>query len=113
MKIDENYSDDFSDDSFWSKIKNVGKSAGKKILEPAFKLYYTFKDGKTPLWAKTTIVAALGYFISPIDAIPDPILVFGYTDDLGVMSAAMSAVINYIKSEHARMAQELVSEILS
>ena len=45
--------------------------AGKEVIEKALILYYCLQDDDTPAWAKTTIIGALGYFISPIDAIPD------------------------------------------
>ena len=83
------YSTQYSDDGFWGKVKAYAKVAGKGVLEPALKMYYSATDPDTPRWAKTTIYGALGYFISPIDAIPDLLPVLGYTDDLGVLVAAM------------------------
>ena len=35
---------------------------------------------------------AIGYFVSPIDAIPDIVPVAGYTDDLGVLVLALVSV---------------------
>ena len=68
---DNKYENQFSEDGFWDKTKNFAKSAGETVLEPALKLYYSAKDSDTPTWAKTTVYGALGYFVSPIDAIPD------------------------------------------
>jgi uncharacterized membrane protein YkvA (DUF1232 family) len=45
------------------------------------------------------IFGALAYFISPIDAIPDAIPVFGLTDDLAVIAAAVGTVIQYVDDE--------------
>ena len=53
-------------------------------------LYDTLKRDSTPIWAKTAILGALGYFICPVDAIPDLIPGVGYTDDFGVMMAALA-----------------------
>ena len=41
-------------------------------------------------WLKrmATVVATLAYVISPVDAVPDPILGFGQMDDLSVVIAA-------------------------
>lgn len=108
-----NYGSHFSDAGFWSKVKLKSKTIGKNVLEPAFTLYQSLKDKDTPVWARATIVAALGYFISPVDAIPDPVLFFGYSDDLGVISTAMTAVYSHIKNEHSRMAAELLDDIFS
>lgn len=93
----QEYSKDFSDAAFWGKIKNYAKKAGKSVLEPALKMYFALNDKDTPIWAKTTIIGALGYFISPIDAIPDLLPVVGYTDDVGVLVAALAAVSAHIK----------------
>jgi len=104
------YEKEFSNDGFWSKVKKVAKSAGETVLEPALKLYYSAQDPDTPTWAKTTIYGALGYFISPIDAIPDITPIVGYSDDLGVLVAATAAVAAYIKEEHAEKAKETLKQ---
>ena len=90
---------DFSDDGFWGKLSQYAKTAGSEVIEKSLWLYYSAKNPETPLWAKTTIYGALGYFISPIDAIPDLIPVAGYTDDLGVLVAAVAAVASYINTD--------------
>ena len=50
---------------------------------------------------KAIVVGALIYFISPIDTIPDLVPLFGYLDDLGVITALMkflgSELIPYYK----------------
>lgn len=106
------YTKNYSDDAFWGKIKNYAKQAGKSVLEPALKMYFALNDKDTPLWAKTTIVGALGYFISPIDAIPDLLPVVGYTDDVGVLVAALAVVSAYIKEEHKEKAQQILQKWL-
>ena len=35
---------DYSDDSFWDKVKTYAKSAGETALEPALKMYYAATD---------------------------------------------------------------------
>ncbi|MBP6720297.1 MAG: DUF1232 domain-containing protein, partial [Rhodoferax sp.] len=76
--FNEKYSAAYDDDSFWNKVKNHAKSAGEEVLAPALKMYYAALDSDTPVWAKTAIFAALGYFISPVDAIPDVVPLVGY-----------------------------------
>lgn len=104
---------DYSDASFWDKVKNFAKAAGEKALEPALKMYYASKDADTPVWAKTTILGALGYFISPIDAIPDITPFLGYTDDIGVLGAALAATASHIKEEHVTRAKETLKQWFS
>ncbi len=109
MPIDEmgnnEYSKEFSEDSFWTKVKDFAIKAGKEVIEKALILYYCLQDPDTPIWAKTAIIGALGYFISPIDAIPDLIPVVGFADDLGVLAAALATVAVYINEEHKEQAQ--------
>ena len=107
---DNIYEQEFTEDSFWNKTKKFAKVAGEVVLEPALKLYYSAKDSDTPTWAKTTVYSALGYFISPLDAIPDFTPIAGYSDDLGVLVAATAAVIVYVKKEHKEKAQETLKQ---
>ena len=96
----------YSENSFWDKVKNHARAAGETVLEPALKLYYSATDPDTPTWAKTAIYGALGYFITPIDAILDITPGVGYTDDLGVLRAATATVAAYIKKEHEVKARQ-------
>ena len=100
------YEDEFSEEGFWDKLKNVFKKAGIKVVYSALMLYYAYERKETPIWAKTIIIGALGYFISPIDAIPDLTPVVGYADDLGVLVVALGAVGAYIDSAVKQKAKD-------
>lgn len=99
------YRKEYSESAFWDKMRKYAKDAGETVLEPALKMYYALQDKDTPTWAKTTIIGALGYFISPLDAIPDLLPVVGYTDDLTVLMGALAVVMAHIKEEHAEQAR--------
>ncbi len=100
----------FSNDGFWNKVKKYAGAAGKRVLDNALTMYYSARDPDTPLWAKTTIYAALGYFIVPFDAIADITPITGYSDDLGVLVAAVATVAAHIKAEHREHAAEKLKE---
>ncbi len=102
----EGYEDAYSDSAFWGKVKKYAKKAGVAVLEPALILYYCLKDPDTPSSIKATILGALGYFISPIDFIPDFTPLIGYSDDLGVLVATVTLVAKHIKPEHKAAAKE-------
>ena len=108
-----NYSKKYSDKSFWGKVGKVAGDAGKKVIRTAFLLYFCMIDPKTPAWAKAAIAAALGYFIFPIDLIPDftPPPPVGYSDDLVVMSQAIVALGTNIKKLHKQKADKQISEL--
>ncbi len=94
------YEKDYSEDSFWVKVKSFAVKAGRNVIGNALTLYYCMKDKDTPVWAKSVIVGALGYFISPLDAIPDIIPMIGFSDDLSVLAAALATVAVHIKEAH-------------
>ncbi|MEZ4957710.1 MAG: YkvA family protein [Saprospiraceae bacterium] len=93
------YGDIFSENSLLSKIKQYFRDAGIKVVYSALLLYYAFTRKETPLWAKNIIIGVLGYFISPIDALPDLTPIIGYTDDLGVLSFGLVTLACYINTE--------------
>lgn len=84
---------DFVDENLWGKLEKSGKriSFAKDILA----LYRYMKDPFVKWYRKAIVVAALVYFIVPIDTIPDITPLFGYLDDLGVITA----LLKYLGSE--------------
>ncbi len=112
MNTSKNHADSYSEEKFWEKINKVrtkAKEIAKEIIEKAFVLYYCFLDDDTPKWAKGVIIGALGYLISPIDAIPDFLPVIGYSDDIAVLAGAIILVALSIKKEHTEKAKEKVN----
>ncbi len=99
------YASRYNDESFNAKMSRYARAAGKEVVEKALLLYLVLKDPETPAWAKTTIVGALGYFISPIDAIPDLIPGAGFTDDLGVLVLALAAVASMVTPKMRKFAR--------
>ena len=110
MSETKNYQENFSDDGFWSKIGKYAKKAGKEVIEKALWLYYAAQNPATPAWAKGVIYGALGYFILPIDAIPDIAPVVGYTDDLGMIGTALAAVSMYITDDVKQLARQKLQD---
>ena len=104
------YSKFYSEDSFWKKLKGFAGKAGIKVVYLALLLYYMLVDEAVDLKSKLTIAAALGYFIFPLDLLPDLLPIIGFTDDLSVLIFAMSVVKGKINETHrlkARNTMEL------
>ncbi len=101
---------EYSDKSFWEKVKKFALAAGRDVVLKALELYYAAKDKDTPVWAKTVIYGALLYFISPMDAIPDIIPVVGYSDDLGALVAAAATVSAHITPEMEAQAKSKLTD---
>jgi uncharacterized membrane protein YkvA (DUF1232 family) len=88
----------YTDDDFWLKLKKFAKAAGRQVVEAALCLWYAAQRPEVPVWAKATIYSALGYFIVPIDAIPD-LVPGGYVDDLGALTLATATIAAYINAD--------------
>ena len=109
----QKYGTYYSDNRFRKKVERVAKKVGATVLLPIFTLYYMLQDDKVSLQHKAYIVGALGYFILPIDLIPDGILpVIGFTDDIAVMTLVLKLVKDSITPEIKARANARVSEII-
>ena len=108
MKELDEYQEAFTEERFWDKLARYARSAGKEVVEKALLLFYAGQQEDAPAWAKATIVASLGYFIMPLDAIADLTPAVGYADDLGVLALAIAAVATYINDDvRHRTAQKM------
>lgn len=72
--------------------------------------YFCALDNKTPTRVRGTLLAALAYFVLPLDILPDFILGFGFTDDLSVLLAALGAIRTHITPAHRAAAREFLDE---
>lgn len=70
--------------------------------------YYCAIDPATPKKAKGVLLAALAYFVVPVDALPDFIAAFGFTDDATVLATALGIVGSQIREPHRRAARRLL-----
>ncbi len=95
-EIINNYQKDFDENSFWVKIKNVGGKAGIKLIAMSLILYYSLP--KLSFGDKVIVIGALGYFVSPLDIIPDAIPVIGYLDDMSILAWAVKRIIANMKN---------------
>jgi uncharacterized membrane protein YkvA (DUF1232 family) len=107
----QKFESEFSEEKFWDKVKTFLKKAGCEVIEKALILFYVFKDEDTPKPVKALIIAALGYFIAPLDAIPDITPAVGFSDDLGVLVSTIAMVFSSIKKEHQIKAKEFLKKI--
>ncbi len=104
------YQGSFSAENFWAKVKSVAKKAGVKVVYVALILYYELTDPDIDAKEKAVIIGALGYFILPIDLIPDAIPVAGFTDDLAALLAAYKFVQHNITPEVEAKAKAKLAE---
>ena len=92
----KSYARFFNRTSFWRKLSHVAVRAGRKVVYAALVLYYAATSKSVPLKDRAKIYGALGYFILPVDLIPDFTGLLGYTDDLTALVWALRTVANHI-----------------
>ena len=105
-----NYGGKFSKRDFAEKISRIAKRAGAKLVYAALILYYTLQSDKVSKKDKAIIIGALGYMISPLDAIPDAIPIAGLTDDLAVLLYVLKKVWTDIDPEIQEKAKKRLSK---
>lgn len=101
----------FTDEKFWTKVQKFSKKAGTSVVYAVLLLYYTLQKPEVPLKVKATIVGALGYFISPLDIIPDLAVGVGYVDDLSVLLFALVQVALYVDDEIKMQAKNKLKDL--
>jgi len=100
----------YSEEKFWTKLKRYGKKAGAAVIYTVLLLYFTLQNPEVPAKTKATIIGALGYFILPLDLIPDIAAGFGFTDDLGVLGIALLQAAMYINEDIKAKAKAKLAE---
>ena len=104
------YANKFSASDFVDKISKIAKRAGAKLVYAALILYYTLQSEKVSKADKALIIGALGYLISPLDAIPDAIPIVGLTDDVGVLIYVLRKVWVNVEPEIKDRAKERLTK---
>jgi uncharacterized membrane protein YkvA (DUF1232 family) len=102
------YGKHYNKNDFFEKVARVARKAGIKVIYAALLLYYVLVAKTTSKGDRAKILGALGYFILPIDLIPDGIPIAGYTDDLaalmwGIYSVAKNITPEIKEKAHAKL----------
>lgn len=106
----DDYVQFFNDSKLWKKLKKVAQKAGRKAVYYVLVLYYVSRDPSVPRSLKLKVLGALGYFILPLDFIPDVIVALGFTDDLAALAWALFTMRKYITPEIQAKARERLRE---
>ena len=107
----DKFADSYSESGLFDKITGNVKKAGLTLIYKALQLFYVAKNPNVPMKIRAAIIAPLGYFISPIDFIPDLMPFVGYTDDAAVIATAMVIAQAYVDDEVKRNAKEKIRSL--
>ena len=107
----EKYTDEYSEEGLWDKIRDNVASIGIALIYKALQLYYVAQSPNCPMKVKAGIYGALGYLISPFDFIPDFMPAVGYTDDAAAIGVALILAQMYINDDIKKRAEGKIKDI--
>jgi uncharacterized membrane protein YkvA (DUF1232 family) len=80
-------------------LVNNWKTRARHLKNEVCAVNIACRDSRTPWYAKALAVCVVGYALSPIDLIPDPVPVLGYLDDLLIVPAGILIVLKLIPAD--------------
>lgn len=83
-------------------LKLIGKVP---FVSDVVAAYFAARDDDTPMRAKATLMAAVAYFVLPVDMVPDFLVGLGFADDATVLATAMAVMGSHVKEKHRGMAR--------
>lgn len=93
---------------FWPTMKKAIRHIPfSRDLVAAF---YCATDRNTPFRVRGILLAALGYFVLPLDAIPDIMPLIGFTDDIAVLTTALALINGHITDAHYQAADQILAD---
>lgn len=95
---------------FWAKLKRFAGLV--PFVDDLVAAYYCALDPATPMRVRGMLLAALAYFILPVDLIPDMILGLGFADDAALLTAVVGLVAAHITPTHRAAAARALDKEL-
>lgn len=92
---------------FFQYLYHITPKIGKRVFRNILILIFSFKE--IDIKDKTLVLSALGYLISPIDMIPDPLIGIGFVDDIAVISYIFNKVIKGADDQTVRRVDDLIA----
>ncbi len=108
----EVYRGDYSERQFWGKVSALPREAAGTLLEKVLTLYVLLCDRNTPAWARLLITGVLGYFICPLDLVPDVAPILGYVDDAALAALMIVELDQFLTPAHRGRVRSLMPESL-
>lgn len=93
---------------FWPTMKKAMRQV--PFSRDVIAAFYCATDRQTPLRVRGVLLAALGYFVLPLDAVPDMFALIGFTDDIAVLTTAIALINGHIKDRHYESADRMLAD---
>lgn len=93
---------------FWPTLKRALRQI--PFSRDVVASFYCATDRETPLRVRGILLAALGYFVLPLDTIPDMFALIGFTDDIAVLTTAIALISGHIKERHYMAADRMLAD---
>lgn len=89
---------------FWTTFRRAVRYV--PFADDVVAAYYCALDPATPHRVRAVLLAALAYFVLPLDSIPDLLAGVGFTDDVTVLAATIAMVRAHIRPVHREAARQ-------
>ncbi len=93
---------------FWKTMRRAASQI--PFMEDLVAAYYCAFDLQTPHRVRGILLAALAYFVLPLDGVPDFLAFVGFSDDVAVLTAALAAIRAHITPAHYAAAREALRD---
>lgn len=103
------YASRYNPAALFGKLRQVARKTGVRIVYVVLILYYATLDSRLPLKDRLMVMAALGYFIIPLDLMPDS-LPLGFTDDYAALYFVLKQIWKNLTPETTLKARERIRE---
>ena len=94
----------------WRKLVRV--AARITFADSLVAAWYCATDPATPMHVRGIMLAALAYFLLPLDAVPDMLVGIGFTDDAAVLAAVLGTFARNVTAEHRAKAAKRLDDLL-
>ncbi|MTI42877.1 uncharacterized membrane protein YkvA (DUF1232 family) [Roseibium hamelinense] len=93
------------------RLLKTARKAARQIpfMEDVVAGYYCALDPATPSKVRASLLAALAYFVLPVDVVPDFIVGIGFGDDATILMGVIAMVRSHVRDEHITAAKEALA----
>jgi uncharacterized membrane protein YkvA (DUF1232 family) len=94
--------------AFWPTLRKAFSQI--PFAQDVVAAYYCATDPAVPWRVRATLIAALAYFVAPLDAVPDFLVGVGFSDDATVLAGAITMVAAHITETHRERARQALAD---